>query len=151
MAGQDTNSGISARLIADDGEAWELNGEQVLGRSEQDDITIPNKKVSRGHARFNFSADGRLTVDTQIHQQRLRSQFLELRPDELCLLAFGIEGCKNCYGLRHHQLLRDSGKVKAANSAAVAATARSMGSRSVDDPVLIEQRDAEDRSQLHEA
>jgi len=61
MAGEE-NSEISANLIAEDGTAYTLSDDQVLGRSDQDDITIPNQKISRGHARFRFH-EGHLSVE----------------------------------------------------------------------------------------
>lgn len=71
-----TDSEFSARLVAEDGTCYELSAEQVLGRSQDADITISDPKISRSHARFCVSGQ-QVTVEdlgsangTRVNQRR---------------------------------------------------------------------------------
>lgn len=71
------DQGVSARLVASDGTAYELSGEQTLGRSKDADITISDPKISRSHARFKLDG-AKLTVEdlgsangTRVNQRKI--------------------------------------------------------------------------------
>jgi pSer/pThr/pTyr-binding forkhead associated (FHA) protein len=72
-----TGDDFSARLIGADGTAYDLSGEQTLGRSNDADITIPDPKISRKHAQFRVVGQQVIVEDlgsangTRVNQRRI--------------------------------------------------------------------------------